>query len=189
MTPGGAASRKRKLAFETPTREVRQTHAWVTSAGLGCYFFVELAGDDVNRTEDVIDELSKACSRGTARVSAKNAAVVQAMTGSDKNTAKLSAAAQRVLPSCPISTADLNYFGNRKKNPKMHVGKRDSKVVVKGDLYMLEPFLTDPEGLAGTVVEPSREYDIAVAEDLTEDDIVAGLKQMAAIWGWSVNCS
>ena len=64
------------------------------------------------------------------------------------------------------------------------VKKRANDVEVTGNLYMLEPFLLDPEGFDGVIVEPESKYRIPIAEDFSADDIGTAVKTMVEKWGY-----
>ena len=178
------AGRKRKLAFDSPAKEARRTHAWVTKAGQANMFFVELAGSDTGKMTYLLEAMNSATTRGSAKVTSKNENVASALTGSDLHTAKLMDAVKKVVSFCPIKSDDLKFFATKNQAPKVMVKKRANDVEVTGNLYMLEPFLLDPEGFDGVIVEPESKYRIPIAEDFSADDIGTAVKTMAEKWGY-----
>ena len=51
-------------------------------------------------------------------------------------------------------------------------------------MYMLEPYLLDPEGFDAMIVEPDKRYKVPIAEDFSADEIGAAIKEMAEKWGY-----
>ena len=153
-------------------------------------FFVEVTTDKTHLKDAVIGELTRITTRGGSRLSNKNENVVTCLTGSDKTTALLHGAAKKVLGSCPIKDEHLYYFARLPrpdKKPYMNLSVSPTHVNCTGNLYMLVPFLTDPDGLNAEPICLDTNYQILIEDDFPATEITDALERLCATWGWTCN--
>jgi hypothetical protein len=100
-------------------------------------FFVELAGDARAKKDEVMDALGAAVARGEVKPSKKNEFVLMALTASNVHTAKLHAAVEGVVGTCPIKEDSSNFF---KGSQIIKYTVSGDTVAVTGPLYMLHNY-------------------------------------------------